>query len=320
VASLLAVLSLWACTAESPSQPASTAGGPSVASRSGPSAGNHPPTILVARIFPVDVTVDTELRVNIQSEDADGDRVAYRYKWLVNGVPVPDATALLFKPELQRKGDWITAELVPNDGKADGPAFRADRVTVGNSAPDIAEIHLEPVPVHRGEILKVKVVAGDPDGDPVTLTYKWLRNDKEIPGAKADTLDTKEFRKKDVLAVLVTASDGKSTREPRAGLPVAIENSPPRFTSTPPTEIKEGQYTYQVVVTDPDEDPVTLELKQGPPGMTLNPVTKQLSWKLTPENLGKHRVVLAAKDNENAVTQQEFQLDAQPPAQAAQGQ
>ena len=38
------------------------------------------------------------------------------------------------------------------------------------------------------------------------------------------------------------------------------------------------------------------------------------------ENLGKHRVVLIAKDNENGVTQQEFELDAQPPAQKAQGQ
>jgi hypothetical protein len=65
---------------------------------------------------------------------------------------------------------------------------------------------------------------------------------------------------------------------------------------------------------------VTLELKQGPPGMTLDPATKQLSWKLTPENLGKHRVVLVAKDNENAVTQQDFELNAQPPAQAVQGQ
>jgi len=306
VVSLLAVLSLWACTAESPSQPPAS------------TAGNHPPTILVARIFPVDVTVDTELRVNIQSEDADGDRVTYRYQWFLNGVPA--ATEPAFKPVSLKKGDRITAELVPNDGKVDGPVFRTDPVTVGNSAPDIAEIHLEPVPVHRGEILKVKVVAGDPDGDPVMLTYKWLRNDKEIPGAKADTLDTKEFRKKDVLAVLVTASDGKSTRAPRAGLPVAIENSPPRFTSTPPIEIKDGQYTYQVVVTDPDEDPVTLELKQGPPGMTLDPATKQLSWKLTPENLGKHRVVLVAKDNENAVTQQDFELNAQPPAQAVQGQ
>ena len=54
--------------------------------------------------------------------------------------------------------------------------------------------------------------------------------------------------------------------------------------------------------------------------MTLDPATKQLSWKLTPENLGKHHVVLVAKDNDNGSTQVEFDLDAQPPAKTAQGQ
>jgi hypothetical protein len=189
---------------------------------------------------------------------------------------------------------------------------------MGNFAPYIVEIHLEPVPLHRGEQLKVKAIAEDPDGDPVTLSYKWFRNNKEIPGATSDTLDTKDFQKKDVLEVLVSPSDGKSTREGQ-GLPVTIENSPPRFTSPPPpTEIKDGQYLYQVAVTDPDEDPVTLELKQGPPGMTLDPATKQLSWKLAPENLGKHHVVLVAKDNDNGATQLDFDLDAQPPAPVAQ--
>src|SRR5205807_7874550 len=97
-------------------------------------------------------------------------------------------------------------------------------------------------------------------------------------------------------------------------------NSPPPVTSTPPTDIKDGQYLYQVAVTEPDDEPVTLELKQGPPGMTLDPATKQLSWKLTPENLGKHHVVLVANDNDNGSTQVEFDLDAQPPAKTAQGQ
>jgi len=303
---------LWSCTAEPPATPAgSQATATPAAPTAGPS-GNHPPSVLSARINPADVTLDTELRVDIQGEDADGDGVTYRYQWVVNGVPAPGATAPVFKPERLKKGDRVTTEIVPTDGKADGAVFTTGPVTIGNTAPSIVEIHLEPVPLHRGETLKVKVVVADPDGDPVTLTYKWFRNNKEIAGAKTDTLDTKEFQKKDVLEVLVTPSDGKSTREGQ-GLPVTIANSPPRFTSTPPTEIKDGQYLYQVVVTDPDEDPVTLELKQGPPGMTLDPATKQLSWKLTPENLGKHHVVLVAKDNDNGATQVEFDLDALPP-------
>src|SRR5439155_462317 len=218
LAGALSIVSvLWSCK---PEQPA-TAPGPKGA------MDNHPPSILSARIFPPDVTVGTELRVETQSEDADGDRVTYRYQWFVNGVAAETEPA--FRPVSLKKGDRITADVIPNDGKVDGPVFRTLPVTVGNGAPYIVEIHLEPVPLHRGEQLTVKVVAEDPDGDPVTL-----------------------------------------------------------------------------------------ELKQGPPGMTLDPATKHLSWKLTPENLGKHHVVLVAKDNDDGATQLEFDLDALPPAQAAQ--
>ena len=285
------------------------------------------PVITSARIFPVEVTLDTVLRVEAQGEGGSGGRLTYRYGWVVNNMPVQGATEPQFLVEALKKGDSIRVTVTPNDGKMDGPVFVTDPVTVGNTAPDIAEIRLEPVPLHRGEPLKVKVVAGDPDGDPVILTYKWLRNGQGIPGATTDTIDTKGFRKRDVLAVLVTPSDGKSAREGRAGGPVTITNSPPRFTSSPPAGItlipakegppQEGLYEYAVMAVDPDEDPVTFELKQAPPGMTIDATTGKITWKVTMKNGGRHKVLIAAKDRENAVTLQEFDLDiplAQPAA------
>lgn len=276
-----------------------------------------------------------ELRVEVRGEDMDGDPVTYRFKWLVNNVPVSDATSPQFRTDGLKNGDRIVAQVIPHDGKVDGPVFTTDPVTVGNTAPDIAEIHLEPEKVEPGQPilkhppLKVKVVAGDPDGDPVILTYKWLRNDKEIPEAKTDTLESTHFRKKDVLAVLVTPSDGKATNEPKASIPVTIANISPSFTSKPPVGIvmvpvkeglpQEGLYEYAVTAVDPDEDPVTFELKQSPPGMTIDAATGKLTWKVTVQNAGKHHVVIAAKDNDNGVTQQEFDLDiplAQPAAQS----
>ena len=317
-ASVIVASYLWGCSRDStPQAPSSAGGGAPVAGGSGPT-GNRPPVIRSAVIFPPAVTIDTELRVEVRGEDMDGDPITYRYQWLVNGASAADATAPQFKTDGLKNDDRITAQVTPNDGKTDGVVFTTDPVTVGNTAPYLVEIHLEPVPLRRGDPLKVKVVAADADGDPVTLSYKWLRNDKEIPGAKADTVETKDFKKKDVLAVLVTASDGKATREPQAGLPVMIENSPPSFTSSPPAEFKDGQYLYAVAVMDPDEDPITLEIKQGPPGMTLDAATKKIVWKLTPESVGKHHIVLVAKDNDNGVTQQDFDLDAQLPPQAAQ--
>src|SRR5438128_2773288 len=186
---------LWSCTAEPPSTPPGSTGAPAPgASGSGPS-GNHPPSVLSARIYPEDVTLDTELRVDLHGEDLDGDRITYRHQWVVNEVPAAGATAPVFRPERLKKGDRVTAEIVPTDGKADGEVFTTGPVTIGNTAPSIREIYVEPLPLQRGKLIKVRVVASDPDGDPVSLTYKWLRNNKAIPGAKSDTLDTKEFEK-----------------------------------------------------------------------------------------------------------------------------
>lgn len=239
----------------------------------------------------------------------DGDRVSYQYQWVVNGFSVPGATGAQFSADKLRRGDRIGADLTPNDGKVNGAVFKADPVTVGNTAPDIEAIFLEPVPVHRGNPLKARIVASDPDGDPIQFTYKWFRNSKEIPGAVAGTLETKAFRKKDVLGVLVTASDGKAARAPRGSEVVMIENAPPRFTSTPMGTIKDGQFEYLVKAVDPDDDPVTFEFKQGPPGMTLDAATGRLLWKITSESKGKHHVVILAKDNDTGVTPQEFDLE-----------
>ena len=277
------------------------------------SGGNHPPVIREARIFPADPSLDSTLAVEVEGEDIDGDRIAFRYQWVVNGQAFRGATAPQFAVDKLKQGDRVTLEITPSDGKANGTVFQTDAITVGNTAPDIDEIHVEPVPLHRGQTLKTRVIASDPDGDPVQLSYTWLRNDKEIPGARGPSLETKDFHKKDVLAVLVIPSDGKAVREGRAGLPVTIKNSPPRFTSIPPAESKDGQYIYQATVVDPDDDPITFELKQGPPGMSIDSTNGLVSWKLTPESKGKHHVVILAKDNDDGVTKQEFDLETEYP-------
>ena len=279
------------------------------------SPANNPPIIRSAGIFPASVSLDSTLQVDIQSEDKDGDPIKYQYQWIVNGLPVAAVMGPQFLTAQLKKGDEISVELIPSDGKVNGSAFKTGSVTVGNTAPQIDEIHMEPAPLHRGEILKARVVARDPDGDPVQLSYKWFLNGKELPGPQTDTLDTQPFRKKDVLRVLVTPSDGQAAREPLFGMPVTIENAPPRITSTPSTALNDGQYLYQVIAKDPDEDTISYELKEAPSGMTIEAATGKVVWRLTPESKGKHHVVIVAKDNENARTEQDFELEGQTPAQ-----
>ena len=311
---LIVAIMAGGCTAEPTSQAP-----PSKPEQRPPSVdgspANTPPMIRSAVIVPTSVNLESTLQVDIQSEDKEGDPIQYQYQWIVNGLPAPAATGPQFLTAQLKKGDEIVVELIPSDGKVNGAVFKTSLVMVGNTAPQVDEIHMEPAPVHRGEIIKARVVAHDPDGDPVQLSYKWFRNGKELPGPQTDTLDTNAFRKKDVLRVLVTPSDGQAARDPIFGMPVTIENAPPRFTSTPSTALNNGQYLYQVIATDPDEDPISYELKEAPSGMSIDAATGKLVWKLTPESKGKHHVVIIAKDNDNAQTDQDFELEGQTAAQ-----
>ena len=203
--------------------------------------------------------------------------------------------------------------MIPSVGGLDGRVFKSSPVIVGSTAPEITEIRLEPTPIHRGQASNAKVVARHPDGEPIKLAFKWFRNGKEVPGAISDTLETKAFRKKDVLAVLVTPSDAKVSGEPKGSAPVTIENGPPGITSLPPNMIEDGQYRYQVIALDPDEDVVRYELRQSPAGMTIDSATGKLVWKLTMESKGKHRVVIVAKDSDNAFVEQDFVIEGQTP-------
>src|SRR5438128_12646453 len=115
---LIIASALCSCTAEPPATPAgSQATATPVAPAAGP-PGNHPPSVLSARIYPEDVTLDTELRVDLHGEDLDADRITYRYQWVVNEVTATRATVPVFRPERPTKGDRLTAEIVPTDGKA----------------------------------------------------------------------------------------------------------------------------------------------------------------------------------------------------------
>ncbi len=278
---------------------------------------NQEPMVRTARIYPSDVSLLSTLRVDIHGEDPAGRALTYKYQWLVNDLPVTGANDPQFSLHDLRSRDRVEVEVIPSVAGLDGRVFKSPPVIVGSTAPEITEIRLEPTPVHRGQVLAARVVTRHPDGEPVKLAFKWFRNGKEVTGAISDSLETKAFRKKDILAVMVTPSDAKVSGEPKGSAPVTIENGPPMITSFPPTVIEDGQYSYQVVALDPDEDVVRYELKQAPAGMSIDSATGKLVWKLTMESKGKHRVVISAKDPDNVFGEQDFMLEGQTPTTPA---
>jgi hypothetical protein len=68
------------------------------------------------------------------------------------------------------------------------------------------------------------------------------------------------------------------------------------------------KWSYMLAATDPDGDPLTYALVQGPPDMTLDQNLKTLTWFVTSEDIGMYDIVLEVSDGQGGVTPQMFTL------------
>ena len=70
----------------------------------------------------------------------------------------------------------------------------------------------------------------------------------------------------------------------------------------------EASYQYQVEAIDPDLDPVSFTLDQGPTGLIINRETGLISWNPTGDQLGTHTVIVTASDGRGGTATQEYQI------------
>ncbi|BAY62588.1 YD repeat protein [Calothrix brevissima NIES-22] len=68
------------------------------------------------------------------------------------------------------------------------------------------------------------------------------------------------------------------------------------------------QYQYDMLTSDPDGDPVVLNLKQAPPGISIDSVSGKLRWTPTVDQIGSHEVIVEAIDGQGGLTQQIFTI------------
>lgn len=133
------------------------------------------PTVSFDNTSP-DVT-DT-LKAIATGSDPDGDALTYTYVWKVGGKTVSEKSASL-KLSGYAKGQVVTVSVTPNDGTASGPASSA-KVTIVNAPPTRpSNPSLTPLRPTSGQDLSCakKYDATDADGDRLTYTAKWERQD-----------------------------------------------------------------------------------------------------------------------------------------------
>jgi cysteine-rich repeat protein len=207
---------------------------------------NTPPLLTDAALSPASATTATTLTaVPGTATDADGDVVTLTYRWMVDGVSIPGQTTSTLAPAFFTAGRRVAATLTPSDGESDGPAVTTPDILIGGggqgggeqggggSAPVVSSVTIAPVgggAVVHASVIDASVIATDPDGDPVTLTYQWRLTRggaTRTVGGNSARLDPGVLAHNDLLRLLVTPSDGTRTGPLVASNLLIVDNTPP---------------------------------------------------------------------------------------------
>lgn len=269
---------------------------------------NHPPVVRSASIVPSPLTLVTAPTVRVEAQDLDLDTLGFRYRWHVNGQVLAGQTKEALPPELLKRGDQVAVEVIPFDGIVDGVPFMTQPVVVGNTPPIVSRITVGFDPAVHGRQLSAQVVVNDSDHDAITLTYRWRKNDEVVKEGESNRLNLAGMTAKDTIQLDVIAADGLSNEPTVATERFTLSNSMPTIVSRPPSAPDGKYYVYQVQATDADGDPISYALEVGPPGMTIDPQSGQISWQPSPEAHGVYSVRIVAKDSQGGYATQEFEL------------
>jgi len=217
--------------------------------------GNSPPSVAGLAITPAAPTEATSLQcVPDPSIDLDGDAVTLAFGWQVGGVAVDNPSDTL-SPSFFAHGDEVGCAVVPSDPLAAGAPVSSATVIIGNTAPVASNAMLTPAAPTEASTLACSADTADLDGDAVTLGYAWTVNGLAI-GASGASLTGADFDRDDVVACLITPSDGTTDGEAVAAGPVTIGNTAPTapgITLSPATPLA-GLHPLTCAVSAPSSD------------------------------------------------------------------
>ncbi|SPQ00578.1 hypothetical protein NBG4_280015 [Candidatus Sulfobium mesophilum] len=298
----LVFIFLFALSACSSERPAGTEGklaaGPS--SVQAPVAGlpfsSSAATYSLEVIGGADLTRTTTLSLRVNGFDP----VASRFEWLINGAVVGSGTTLSMRNVPSKKGDNVQAK-----AHFQGREIASNILTVKNSPPELTKVKIMPEVFKPGDTLNIEAAGDDIDGDPVELFIEWTRNGE--PAGKGRSIEG-PVRRGDRISVKITAFDGE-----RYSVPVVlnreIKNMPPMIIDDKKSAYDGGVYTYYLRGSDPDGDTLTFALKSGPAGMTINPQTGVVTWKVPGDFKGKAAFVVTANDGHGGEASQTFNVE-----------
>jgi len=131
--------------------------------------------------------------------------------------------------------------------------------TAENHAPVIRSVRLNPAAPIDGDRVHAVVSVTDEDGDPIALGFEWQISGRVVPAGEA-SIELKGVTKRDLIEVVVKASDGK-LQSNTARAEARVPNRRPRLVGIairPQPEVLPGEVLVATAqANDPDKDPIS---------------------------------------------------------------
>ncbi len=285
-------------------------------SDSAAASGNRPPVITSATILNAPLSLDSPVAVEVHAEDPEREAVRLEYQWFADGNPLAGQTSPTLVPDQLRRGQMISVEITPMDGQQKGAVYRTAAVPVGNTAPRVTAVVLDPSFSRPGQVVEARVEASDPDHDRTDLHFAWYRNGNLWREGEEQVLDTAALAAGDQIVVEVTPRDDAASGRPLRSAPIILASREPQIVSAPPITANGYHYEYPVKAVDPDGDRITYRLETAPTGMSIDPYSGLIAWDIPPDHRGAVHVRVEANDGHGGVAFQEFDLHVAPSSSA----
>ena len=193
------------------------------------------------------------MSIVVEATDSNDDDIEYVYAWTQNGILIEHDESTL-PSSFTTKGEEWGVSVFATDGDTQSDPV-SDSVMIGNAAPEIAVSIAPEIPVHIDDLVAT-VTENDPDGDPLTLTYTWSKDD-EATTFESDTIAASETLRDEVWKVTVTANDGELDSDP-VEASVTIANTLPEVSDlvlSPETVYETDTISAALTTSDIDNDP-----------------------------------------------------------------
>lgn len=258
-------------------------------------------------------------RYTPQAVDPDGDPIQFG---LIGDLPfhmqIFDGENITWQPGADQVRDW-TITVDARDGKG-GMAEQTFTIKVqditGNTPPFITSA---PITVaEAGAEYRYRVVAQDPDGDP--LDFSLTESPEGMTIGQSDGEIVWQPTAEDVAfhSVEIRVDDGRLGHAlQRFSLAVvsSLDNAPPMIESVPITTAEVGTpYQYQVQASDADGDPLSFTFVESPDGMAIDRASGRVEWEPASGQSGSNPVIIVVSDGRGGAARQEFTVLVNDPA------